>query len=112
MPTVYEYRARVVAVHDGDTLTLDIDLGLRIWAIKQVVRLAGINAPELSGASRVAGIAARDWLRERVMFREVLLRTEKPDSREKYGRWLGWIVCEGWDVNRLMIEHGHAQAYG
>ncbi len=41
---MYEYQADVIRVIDGDTLLLDIDLGLRI-RLKQIVRLLDVNAP-------------------------------------------------------------------
>jgi len=44
---VYDYQAQVLNVHDGDTLRLRTDLGFYI-RFDQTVRLAGLNAPELS----------------------------------------------------------------
>jgi hypothetical protein len=29
--SLYFYRANVVSVYDGDTITADIDLGMKIW---------------------------------------------------------------------------------
>ena len=40
---MYEYKAQVVSVYDGDTLTVDIDLGFEVWLRKQKIRLAGID---------------------------------------------------------------------
>lgn len=45
---MYEYWAKVVSVHDGDTITVDIDLGFNTWLRGQRLRLAGISALELS----------------------------------------------------------------
>jgi len=42
---MFEYKAEVVRVIDGDTLTANIDLGFRLWLNNQTVRLHGIDAP-------------------------------------------------------------------
>ena len=49
---MYEYRAFVTKVYDGDTITVDIDLGFGVQLKKQSIRLSGINAPEVRGPSR------------------------------------------------------------
>ena len=49
---LYYYRARVKSVYDGDTCTVDIDLGLRVWLKGEKLRLYGINASELRGSER------------------------------------------------------------
>ena len=48
-PSLYHYRSIVVSVYDGDTCTVDIDLGLNIWTLREKIRLIRINAPELRG---------------------------------------------------------------
>jgi micrococcal nuclease len=110
--TLYHYRARVVAVYDGDTCTADIDLGLHVWVHKEKLRLARINAPELVGLQKPAGIAARDFLKSLIDGREIRLRTIK-DRQEKYGRYLAEIFVqqnETWaNVNDLMVQNGHAE---
>lgn len=45
---MYVYRAVVDAVHDGDTLALDVDQGFRVWRHDGRMRIAGISARELS----------------------------------------------------------------
>ena len=57
---LFHYRAIVTAVHDGDTCTVDIDLGLSLWVRGAKVRLARIGAPELTGRSAAKGLEARD----------------------------------------------------
>ena len=53
---MYEYCAKVVSVYDGDTITVDIDLGFGIVLKKQKLRLLGINTPEVRGAEKILGI--------------------------------------------------------
>jgi len=115
---LYHYRANVVDVYDGDTITCNIDLGMGVWLSKQKIRLWGINAPELKGETREAGIGARDHLQKLIMApgavlpAMIILETRK-DRRGKYGRWLG-IVWAGekyeMDVNTVMVADGHAKA--
>jgi len=111
--TLYHYRAVVTAVHDGDTCTVDIDLGLCMWVRGEKVRLHRINAPELSGEGKPEGQAAREALRALVLGKAVVLQTFK-DRREKYGRYLGelWLEQEGaaaLNVNDALVQSGHAR---
>jgi endonuclease YncB( thermonuclease family) len=47
--TKYHYSARVIDVHDGDTIRCDIDLGFgKITLRNQAFRFFGINAPEIT----------------------------------------------------------------
>lgn len=109
--SLYHYRARVTAVHDGDTCTVDIDLGLTMWKHGEVVRLARIDAPELAGASARAGAKSRDHLKSLIEGKEIVLATIR-DKREKYGRYLGelWVAVDGAqvNVNDAMVAAGHA----
>jgi len=108
---LYHYRARVVSVYDGDTCTVDIDLGLHAWIHEEKLRLARINAPELAGEERPAGLAARDFLKSLIDGQEIHLQTIK-DRREKYGRYLAEIFVQHHgaraNVNDLMVQNGHA----
>lgn len=108
--SLYTYRANVTSVYDGDTLTVDIDLGFSVVLRKQTVRLVRINTPELRGSTQERGLAARDALRERVLGKSVILKTIK-DSREKYGRWLGEVWVEGQCINDWMLSEGLAVKY-
>jgi len=110
--SLYHYRARVTAVYDGDTCTVDIDLGLNTWIRSEKIRLHRINAPEMTGPDKPRGIAARDFLRDLILDKDILLVTIK-DAREKYGRYLGEVRVEkdgAWlNVNDEMVRAGHAQ---
>lgn len=112
--SLYTYKAICTAVYDGDTITVDIDLGMNIWQREQKIRLLGINTPEMRGADKVAGAAARDYLRSLVLNGEIIVRTVK-DKHEKYGRLLGeiWIELDGREVNvnRMLLEGGYAVPY-
>lgn len=114
---LYHYRAEVVSVYDGDTVTTNLDLGMNVWIRKAKLRLYGINAPELRGEEKERGKVARDFLRGLLENREVIVETVK-DKKGKYGRWLAtlWVKGKGkwcpqdqWcDANKYMVSSGNA----
>ncbi len=108
---IWRYRAVLDRVIDGDTIVVDIDLGFRVRS-KQILRLAGINAPELSSPDvqvHNAAVAAQCYLASLVRDQDLIVRTEKT---EKYGRWLAWITnASNLDVNQAMIDAGVAVPY-
>ena len=83
---MYEYRAFVRKVYDGDTITVDIDLGFDVVLKGQKIRLLKINAPEVRGEQRPEGLKSRDALRERIGNKWVKVKTQQ-DKKGKYGRW-------------------------
>lgn len=108
---MYTYKAKITEVYDGDTVTALVDLGFRIsFEIK--IRLLGIDTPELRGEERPQGLAARDRLRELVLGKEIILKTEK-DKQEKFGRWLGELFFPDDDqsVNQRMLQEGFGKKY-
>ena len=74
---MFEYKAIVTGVYDADTITVDIDLGFNIWSRGEKIRLFGIDAPEVRGPERPEGLKSRDWLRERILDKEIVLKTHK-----------------------------------
>jgi micrococcal nuclease len=90
---LYFYKAIVREVYDGDTMTVDIDLGLRHWVHEEKLRLLRINAPEVKGESSAAGIKSRDFVRKMVLGKSVVIETFK-DDQEKYGRYLAEVWVE------------------
>ncbi len=111
-PTPYVYRALVQSVYDGDTITVDIDLGLSI-KVKASCRLLGIDTPEIrtkSATEKKLAYEARDRLREVVLNQWVTLHSvAKPD---KYGRLLVKVWSDEFGyVNGLLLEEGLARPY-
>jgi micrococcal nuclease len=106
---MYEYRAVVRSVHDGDSIRCDVDLGFGVILRDQPLRVALIDAPELGTDT---GRAARDYLRQLLPTGcEVVIRTHK-DKREKYGRLLAQITgLHGEDVTTALIAAGHGKSY-
>jgi micrococcal nuclease len=107
---MYEYKATVVKVYDGDTITVDIDLGFGIVLKKQVLRLYGINTPEVRGAEKEEGKKVRDLLRSMILEQEITIRTLK-DKKGKYGRWLAVVIHNEININEWLLNEGHAKEY-
>ena len=114
---MYEYYVRKVEnVVDGDTIDVLIDLGFDILFASRV-RLAGIDTPESrtsDKAEKVLGLEAKEYLKKQLKdAKSVVIRTEKMDSSEKYGRILGWIYVDGESesINNKMINDGYAWGY-
>lgn len=107
------YPARVVAIHDGDTVTLDIDLGFdhliagQDWNGKTRLscRVYGINAPELSTAAGKAALAYAETL---LHVGEVVQVASH--GWDKYGgRFDGTITLpDGSDFAAAMLTAGQA----
>ena len=108
---MYVYKAYVDRVVDGDTIHARVDLGCDV-RIDLTLRLAYINAPERGTEE---GTAATTFLKELIEHEHVVLHTLK-DKREKYGRYLAQIYlgspdAEGVDVNKALVDEGHAVPY-
>ena len=114
---MYEYRIKkVLKVVDGDTIDVDIDLGFNI-SYTQRVRLAGIDTPESrtkDAREKALGLEVKDKLKKAIdAAKDVVVKTELPDSSEKYGRILGWVYLDGdtRSLNEQLIEEGYAWGY-
>jgi micrococcal nuclease len=114
---MYEYYVRKVEnVVDGDTIDVLIDLGFDILFASRV-RLAGIDTPESRTkdlAEKALGLEAKEYLKKALKdAKSVIIKTEKMDSSEKYGRILGWVYVDGNTIslNDMMINDGYAWGY-
>ena len=114
---MFEYYVKeVTKVIDGDTIDVVIDLGFSIM-YKSRVRLAGIDTPESRTTDKyekALGLEAKKYLADRIKeAKNIVIRTEKMDSSEKYGRILGWIYVDDNTVslNDMMINDGYAWGY-
>ncbi len=101
------YNAHVEKVYDGDTITCSIDCGFGVILKKQKIRLYGINTPEVRGDEKESGIVSRDILREKILDKDIKLRTIK-DKKGKYGRYLGIIYFDDVNLNEWLIENNYA----
>jgi micrococcal nuclease len=114
---MYEYYVRKVEnVVDGDTIDVLIDLGFDIL-FQSRVRLAGIDTPESRTKDlkeKALGLESKEYLKKALKdAKSVIIKTEKMNSTEKFGRILGWIYVNGDTVslNDIMINDGYAWGY-
>lgn len=112
---LYQYKAVITDVYDGDSVTADVDLGFYVWVREEKFRLLGIDAPEVRGENKEAGFKARDALAARVLGKELMICTVNDkagnDKREKYGRYLVKIYIGDELINDWMVAEGHAVPY-
>jgi micrococcal nuclease len=114
---MYEYRVKkLMNVIDGDTIDVDIDLGFDI-SLARRVRMAGIDTPEsrtTDKAEKVLGLESKEYLKKMMKdAKTIVIKTQLPDSSEKYGRILGWVYIDDAtkSINEQMIEDGYAWGY-
>lgn len=113
----YIRRAKIVRLVDGDTVDVDIDLGMSITT-RQRLRLYGINTPEVRGPEKVAGHAATQHLADLLVeFKhegdwDIVVQTYK-DKKGKFGRLLAVLIGDDGEgtsinLNERMVADGHA----
>lgn len=74
------------------------------------IRLAGLNAPELTSHDpdeKEAALKARDYLSSLILNKIV---TVACDDFDKYGQLLGTIYCDGLSVNKMLLDGGYARS--
>ncbi len=91
---------RVVAVADGDTVTV-----LDASNIQHKIRLSGIDAPEKKQAF---GQRSKESLSAMVFDQLVTVKTDK---RDKYQREVGKVLVSGKDANLEQVTRGFAWHY-
>jgi len=113
----YIYRIKqILKVVDGDTIDADIDLGFDISLSKRI-RLAAVDTPESRTADaneKKYGLESKEWLKHKVEnAKNILIKTELPDSTEKYGRIIGHLFINDQEtsLNDQMIVEGYAWEY-
>ena len=106
---MYNYKAHIKEVYDGDTVTAVVDLGFLHYQ-EMRLRLYGIDTPEIRGAEREAGLVVRDIVREMILDKEVEIHSYK-DKQGKFGRYLATILIDGLNLNDWLVENGHAKVY-
>ena len=114
-PYIYRIKS-VLKVVDGDTIDASIDLGFDI-SLEKRIRLAGIDAPESRTTNlkeKALGLESKEWLKKALEgAKDILIKTEKPDSTEKYGRIIGHLFINDQEtsLNNQMIAEGYALEY-
>lgn len=112
------FRAEILHVADGDTMTARLDLGFEVWK-KEIIRLAGIDAPPLK---EDGGEEAFAYVRDQMAkAKVVVIRTGKEDLHGRYVAHVfyslderdDWekVFREGRYLNQEMIDRSLARAY-
>lgn len=87
---MYEYKAVITNVVDGDTFDMDIDLGFHIH-IHERVRLLDIDTPEKFGEEKELGLLVKEYAAYEFSGANVIIKSEKADvaaDTDSFGRWL------------------------
>ncbi len=106
----YKYKAICVSVLSGDTLTVMIDLGFKVW-INSTIRLFGIQSPSLitkDENERARAMKSKERLKEILHGKEFLLKSMDVN---KNGRCLAEVIVDDINVNELLIKEGHASVF-
>jgi len=98
---MYEYKAKIIDVYDGDTFTFEVDLGFSI-KVTEKIRLAGINTPEVRGKEKIKGYEVRDYVSSLILNKDVTIKVYK---KGKFGRYVAEVILEdGTDLTKLLLD--------
>ena len=100
-----DFYAKVVKIHDGDTITVETDFR----DFKFPIRFLDIDAPELNTGT--PGEKARDYVKARLLNEQVQIRIDQKNRVDKYGRLLGRIFHRGTDVGTDELMLGLASPF-
>ena len=111
---MYYYRATIVRWVDGDTVDLDIDLGMNV-RVHERIRLLGVDTPETNRkASRSEGLNSNARVDEPAPPGTIRYIRTHQDGKGKYGRYLATVYCEDGleSIGEVLIREGLAKVYG
>ena len=112
---MYEYKATVKRIIDGDSLVLDIDLGFYMFMNETKIRLYGLDTPEMNSEDpllRLQGVLATRYLYDNLKVGDKVIIKTVLDKREKYGRLLGTIFTKGGvNINEGLLQNRLAVSY-
>jgi len=114
-------RVEVLYVVDGDTLMV------KIGRVEEKVRLIGIDTPEIHFGSHLLrqaqmlqkpesqvyelGFLAKARVEEIIESCSQLILETDVQLRDKYGRLLGYLWCDGKLINEELLREGYAMIY-
>jgi len=110
---MYNYKAIIIAVYDGDTFTIQIDLGFSI-TITEKLRLYGVDTPEIrlstktTLAEKKRGLVVRDYVRKLILGETVNITVHK---KGKYGRYVAQVFYGDkldTDLSKHLVKKGMA----
>ena len=92
---LFQYKAIITNVVDGDTFDMDIDLGFHIH-IHERVRLLDIDTPEKFGKEKELGLIVKNYAKM-LLNKEVIIKSEKAGTAsetDSFGRWLVRVIID------------------
>jgi len=95
------FLAKVMSVHDGDTIRVK-------WDERDFdfpIRFSNIAAPELN---EQGGIKSQKWLEKQILGEEIYVKVNPHNRVEKWGRLLGEIIHQGMNMNQLSMDSGYS----
>lgn len=111
---MYEYKAKILDVYDGDTFTFEVYVGFDV-IVRSKMRLYGINTPEVRGVEKEYGKEVRDYVKSLIEDKEVTIKVYK---KGKFGRYVAEVWFDkdgvGEDKNNLtehLLETGKGKEF-
>ena len=96
---MYEYLAEVRRIRDGDSIEVDIDLGLYAH-LRAALRLRGVDTPEVVGATKARGLEAAAYLATLIPVGSVVrIQTFRRPNAERYVQTFDRFVAEVWTAD-------------
>ena len=106
---MYQYKAKILHIVDGDTFDVDIDLGFHIH-IHERVRLLNVDTPEKRGKEAFLGCIVKKYAVDNFLNKEIIIRSEKNEEAaetDSFGRWLVETTLEdGKSIAQIYTELG------
>ena len=112
---MWDYRAKLISVHDGDTVTMEMDTGFH-GRQEEHLRLLGTFAPELStpGGQETKQFVIswiRQWMDPKLVW-PFYIATEKNNSTEPQEiQTLARYVARIWDINKKSCLNDEINAF-
>jgi micrococcal nuclease len=109
---MYEYKATIRRVVDGDSIYVDIDLGFDVWLRNQSIRLYGIDTPECrqkDKARKAHGLLAKAYVQKALIVGRTYALTTK--EKGKFGRFLGEFKTGKGFITKLLVKERLAVPY-
>ena len=109
---MYEYKATIRKIVDGDTCDVDIDLGFDTWLHNQRIRLYGVDTPECrtrNKQEKAHGLLAKAYVQKALIVGRTYALTTK--EKGKFGRFLGEFKTGKGLITKLLVKEGLAVAY-
>lgn len=117
---MFEYKAKLIRVIDGDTLVMMVDMGFYLFQ-EMKLRLNGINTPELIGGNdKEKALEAKTFVEQELKDCYIAIRTYKV---EKWGRFVADVYyhpsimkteelfTNGKVLSEVLLAKGFAELY-